>query len=96
MTTETTSYGFTPEISHSALLGAAQLAESYTRVGRFHQDEDIEMIRLRIVEARLCFEAASPTLLVASLIDALFDKELAIGDLQAQVDKLRAEGSDNE
>ena len=94
MTTET-SYGFTPEISHSALLGAVASTESYTRVGQTFNDEDVEIIRLRIVEARLCFQAASPTLLVAAMIDALFDKELKIWDLQAQIDALRTGGSDH-
>ena len=94
MTTEASRHPI-PGISHSALLRAAQLAESDTRIGRFYSDEDIEMIRLHLVETGLMFKAASPTLLVAAMIDALAAKELVIWDLQAQIDKLRAGGSDN-
>ena len=94
MTTETSKHPI-PDISHAALLRAAALAESYTRVGQTFNDEDVEIIRLRIVEAGLLFQAASPSLLVAALIDALAAKELAIWDLQAQLDTLRTGGSDH-
>ena len=95
MTTEASNI-IIPEISHDAFIKAAALAESDTRIGRFHPDEDIEMIRLYIVESGLLFKAASPNLLVAAMIDALAAKELVIWDLQAQIDKLRTGGSDNE
>lgn len=94
MTTETSKHSI-PEISHEAFIRAAALAESNTRVGRFHPDEDIEMIRLYIVESRLLFKVASPSLLVAAMIDALAAKDLVIWDPQAQIDKLRTGGSDN-
>ena len=94
MTTETSKHPI-PGISHAALLRAAALAESCTRVGQTFNDEDVEIIRLRIVEAGLCFQAASPSLLVAAMIDALAAKELIIWDLQAQIDTLRTGGSDN-
>ena len=94
MTTETSKHS-TLDISHAALLRAAALAESYTRVGQTFNDEDVEIIRLRIVEAGLCFQAASPSLLVATMIDALAAKELIIWDLQSQIDTLKTRGSDH-
>lgn len=95
MTTETSKHPI-PEISHDAFIRAAALAESDTRIGRFHPDEDIEMIRLRIVESGLLFKAASPSLLVAAMIDALAAKELIIWELQTQIDALRIGSNDNE
>ena len=85
-----------PDISHAALLRAAALAESYTRVGQTFNDENVEIIRLRIVEAGLCFQATSSSLVIAAMIDALLDKEFFIRNLQAQLDALRTGGSDHE
>ena len=62
MTTETSKYSEL-EISHEAFIRAAALAEFDTRIGRFCNDEDSEMIRLSIVEADLLFKAASPNTL---------------------------------
>ena len=94
MTTETSKHPI-PDISHAALQRAAALAESYTRVGQTFNDEDVEIVRLRIVEAGLCFQAASSSLVIAAMIDALLDKEFFIRNLQAQIDALKTGVSDN-
>ena len=94
MTTETSKHTI-PGISQEALVRAAALAETDTSIGRFYNDEDVEMVRLGIVKAGLLFKAASPSLLVAAMIEALAAKELIIWDLQSQIDALRAGSSDH-
>ena len=84
-----------PGISQEALVRAAALAETDTSIGRFYNDEDVEMVRLRIVESGLCFEAASPSLLVAAMIDELAAQRLMNWELQAQIDALRTGSSDH-
>ena len=94
MTTETSKHPES-EISYEAFIRAAALAESGNLIGKFIFLDDIEMIRLLIVEADLRLKSASPTLLVAAMIDALAAKELIIWELQAQLDKLRTGSEDN-
>ena len=94
MTTETSKHPI-PGISQEALVRAAALAGTDASIGRFYNDEDVEMVWLSIVEAGLLFKAASPSLVVAAMIDALAAKELVIWDLQSQIDALRAGSSDH-
>ena len=91
MTTKKNKKPHISEVSHKALASAADSAESRTYIERFFTDEDAEMVRLRVslknnlTRNGLCFEAASPTLLVSEMIDALVVQELIIERLQAQI-----------
>ena len=94
MSTETPKHP-EPEISHEAFTRAAALAETDTRIGRSLDTKGIDLVTLRIVEAGLCFEAASPSLLVAAMIDELAAQRLMNWELQAQIDAWITGSSDH-